>query len=426
VSRLSNLRTTLLADITPLKVSVDFRRIFFSQLVSQIGTQMTAVVIILQIFDISRSNFATGLVGAVAFVPMVVGGLYGGSIADARDRRAVAYWTTSALAGVSLIFAGIAYTDLRVLWPLYLLIVGQTWLSAIAQPTRMAIIPRLVGAELLPAANALAQISWNIGFTIGPVIGATIAKSYGFGWAYLVDAISFGGAVYAYWRLPPVPPDGAAGHKAGFKSVLEGLKFLKGRDNVSMTFYVDIVAMAFGMQRVLFASIPLAFYGLVVVGLGPVNVSLSGLLFTAPALGAVIGAVGSGWFSRVRRQGLAVVISILVWGGAICLFGLTHQWWLGLLFLAVAGAADMVSAVFRNTILQAATPDAMRGRLQGVLIAVVAGGPYVGDFRAGAIAEWFDVRLAVVSGGILCIVGVLALVAWRPGFLRYDAWHPVP
>ncbi|CAB4861717.1 unannotated protein [freshwater metagenome] len=426
MSRLSNLRTTLLADITPLKVSVDFRRIFFSQLVSQIGTQMTAVVIILQIFDISRSNFATGLVGAVAFVPMVVGGLYGGSIADARDRRAVAYWTTSALAGVSLIFAGIAYTDLRVLWPLYLLIVGQTWLSAIAQPTRMAIIPRLVGAELLPAANALAQISWNIGFTIGPVIGATIAKSYGFGWAYLVDAISFGGAVYAYWRLPPVPPDGAAGHKAGFKSVLEGLKFLKGRDNVSMTFYVDIVAMAFGMQRVLFASIPLAFYGLVVVGLGPVNVSLSGLLFTAPALGAVIGAVGSGWFSRVRRQGLAVVISILVWGGAICLFGLTHQWWLGLLFLAVAGAADMVSAVFRNTILQAATPDAMRGRLQGVLIAVVAGGPYVGDFRAGAIAEWFDVRLAVVSGGILCIVGVLALVAWRPGFLRYDAWHPVP
>ncbi len=426
MSRLSNLRTTLLADITPLKVSVDFRRIFFSQLVSQIGTQMTAVVIILQIFDISRSNFATGLVGAVAFVPMVVGGLYGGSIADARDRRAVAYWTTSALAGVSLIFAGIAYTDLRVLWPLYLLIVGQTWLSAIAQPTRMAIIPRLVGAELLPAANALAQISWNIGFTIGPVIGATIAKSYGFGWAYLVDAISFGGAVYAYWRLPPVPPDGAAGHKAGFKSVLEGLKFLKGRDNVSMTFYVDIVAMAFGMQRVLFASIPIAFYGLVVVGLGPVNVSLSGLLFTAPALGAVIGAVGSGWFSRVRRQGLAVVISILVWGGAICLFGLTHQWWLGLLFLAVAGAADMVSAVFRNTILQAATPDAMRGRLQGVLIAVVAGGPYVGDFRAGAIAEWFDVRLAVVSGGILCIVGVLALVAWRPGFLRYDAWHPVP
>ena len=426
MSRLSNLRTTLLADITPLKVSVDFRRIFFSQLVSQIGTQMTAVVIILQIFDISRSNFATGLVGAVAFVPMVVGGLYGGSIADARDRRAVAYWTTSALAGVSLIFAGIAYTDLRVLWPLYLLIVGQTWLSAIAQPTRMAIIPRLVGAELLPAANALAQISWNIGFTIGPVIGATIAKSYGFGWAYLVDAISFGGAVYAYGRLPPVPPDGAAGHKAGFKSVLEGLKFLKGRDNVSMTFYVDIVAMAFGMQRVLFASIPLAFYGLVVVGLGPVNVSLSGLLFTAPALGAVIGAVGSGWFSRVRRQGLEAVISILVWGGAICLFGLTHQWWLGLLFLAVAGAADMVSAVFRNTILQAATPDAMRGRLQGVLIAVVAGGPYVGDFRAGAIAEWFDVRLAVVSGGILCIVGVMALVAWRPGFLRYDAWHPVP
>ena len=290
----------------------------------------------------------------------------------------------------------------------------------------MAIIPRLVGAELLPAANALAQISWNIGFTLGPVIGATIAKSYGFGWAYLVDALSFAGAVYAYWRLPPVVPDADDDHKAGLASVLEGLRYLKGRKNLSMTFYVDIVAMVFGMQRVLFASIPLAFYGLAVVGFGPINVSLSGLLFAAPAVGAIVGAVASGWFTRIRRQGLAVVASIIVWGGAIALFGLTQQWWLGLIFLAIAGAADMVSAVFRNTMLQAATPDAMRGRLQGVLIAVVAGGPYLGDFRAGAIADWFDVRTAVVSGGILCIVGVVALMAWRPGFLRYDAWHPVP
>ena len=402
-SRLSRWRSTILADITPLKVSVDFRRIFFAQLVSQIGTQMTAVVLLLQIFDISQSNLATGLVGAVAFLPMVIGGLYGGSIADARDRRAVAYWTTTGLAGFSLVFAGMAYSDLRLLWPYYVLIAGQTWLSAIAQPTRMAIIPRLVGAELLPAANALAQISWNIGFTLGPVIGATIAKSYGFGWAYLVDALSFAGAVYAYWRLPPVVPDADDDHKAGLASVLEGLRYLKGRKNLSMTFYVDIVAMVFGMQRVLF-----------------------GLLFAAPAVGAIVGAVASGWFTRIRRQGLAVVASIIVWGGAIALFGLTQQWWLGLIFLAIAGAADMVSAVFRNTMLQAATPDAMRGRLQGVLIAVVAGGPYLGDFRAGAIADWFDVRTAVVSGGILCIVGVVALMAWRPGFLRYDAWHPVP
>jgi len=419
-------RAAVLADITPLKQSQDFRRIFFSQLVSQIGTQMTVVVLFLQIFAISQSNFATGLVGAVAFLPMVVGGLYGGSIADAHDRRFVAFWTTTALAGVSLVFAGLAVAELRVLWPYYVLIAGQAWLSAIAQPTRMAIIPRLVGKELLPAANALAQISWNVGFTLGPVLGATIAKSFGFGWAYVLDALTFVAAMYAYWRLPPVPPDGAADHKAGFASVLEGLRFLRGRKNVSMTFYVDIVAMVFGMQRVLFAAIPLAFYGLAVVAIGPVDVSLSGLLFAAPALGAVLGAIGSGWFSRVRRQGLAVVVAIMVWGGAIALFGLTRQWWLGLLFLAVAGAADMVSAVFRNTILQAATPDALRGRLQGVLIAVVVGGPYIGDFRTGTIATWFDERIAVVSGGLLVIVGVLALMAWRPSFLRYDAWNPVP
>lgn len=418
-------RDTMLADITPLRVSLDYRRLFFSQLISQIGTQITTTVIILQIFEISGSNLATGLIGAVSLLPQIVGGLYGGSIADAHDRRAVAYWTTAGLAGCSLLFAGIALADLRVLWPLYLLIVGQTYLSAIAQPTRMAIIPRLIDAELLPAANALAQISWNIGFTLGPVVGVVLAKAYGFQTAYLVDALSFAAAWYAYWRLPPVPPEGGQTRAAGFASVIEGLRFLRGRTNLSMTFYIDIVAMAFGMQRVLFAAAPVALYGLTTVGVGPARLPLSGLLFAAPAVGAVLGAVVSGWFTRVHRQGLAVAVSIVLWGLAVAMFGLTRQWWLGVLFLAAAGAADMVSAVFRNTILQAATPDALRGRLQGVLIAVVAGGPYIGDFRAGATATWLGLRPAIVSGGLLCIVGVVALMAWRPGFLRYDARRPV-
>jgi len=424
-SRGRRFRRTVLADITPLQQSRDFRRLFFSGLISIIGTQMTMIVLFLQIYAITQSNFAVGLASAFAFVPMVIGGLYGGSVADARDRRLLAFWSTAALTGVSLVFAGLAYAEVRTVWPLYLLFVFQSWFAAIAQPTRMAIIPRLIPPEQLPAANALAQIAQNLGFTLGPVIGASLAVRFGFGWAYLIDALSFVYALYAYWRLPSLPPDDAD-HRAGVKSVVEGLGYLKSRTNLAMTFYVDIVAMVFGMQRALFAAIPLAFYGAITTQVAWFNVGIAGLLAGAGAFGAVLGAVGSGWITRVRRQGLAVVLSIVAWGLAIAAFGLTGNLWIGLVFLAIAGAADMVSAVFRLTILQASTPDALRGRLQGVLIAVVVGGPLLGDLRAGAVADLVGLRFAVVSGGLLCIVGVAMLCLRYPGFVRYDSWNPVP
>jgi MFS family permease len=424
-SRLRRFRRTVLADITPLRQSADFRRLFFSGLISIIGTQMTMIVLFLQIYDITQSNFAVGLSSAFAFIPMVVGGLYGGSVADARDRRTVAFWSTAALTGVSLLFTGLAFAEVRIIWPLYLLFVVQSWFAAIAQPTRMAIIPRLISSDQLPAANALAQIAQNVGFTLGPVIGATLAVGVGFGWAYLVDALSFVYALYAYWRLPSIPPEDAE-HRAGVKSIVEGLSYLKSRKNLAMTFYVDIVAMVFGMQRALFAAIPLAFYGAITTQIAWFDVGIAGLLAGAGALGAVLGAIGSGWIPRIHRQGLAVVLSIVAWGLAITAFGLTRNLWLGLLFLAIAGAADMVSAVFRLTILQASTPDALRGRLQGVLIAVVVGGPLLGDLRAGAVADLVSLQFAIVSGGLLCIAGVGLLCLRFPGFLRYDARNPIP
>jgi MFS family permease len=279
-------------------------------------------------------------------------------------------------------------------------------------------IPQVVGTELLPAANALSQVSWNVGFTVGPVLGGLAVGFFGYQSAYWFDAISFFAVLYAYWRLPSMMPHGEMA-KAGLRSVLEGLRYLRGRSNLFMTFLVDIVAMVFGMSRALFPAVALAFYA--------GGSKTVGLLAAAPALGAIIGAVGSGWFARVRRQGLAVVVSIVVWGVAIAAFGLSSGMvWLGLLMLAVAGGADMVSAVFRNTILQTATPDELRGRLQGVLIAVVAGGPYIGDFRAGAAASAWGLRAAIVSGGVLVVVGVLALCARWPGFLKYDATSPTP
>jgi MFS family permease len=214
-----------------------------------------------------------------------------------------------------------------------------------------------------------------------------------------------------------MPPEGG-GSRAGVASVLEGLRFLGPRKNLLMTFLVDINAMVFGMPRALFPAIGATwFHG----GAGTV-----GLLAAAPSLGALIGAVTSGWAGRVRRQGLAVLVSVLVWGGSIALFGFSRVLWLSLLLLGIAGAADMVSAIFRNTILQVATPDALRGRLQGVFIVVVTGGPRIGDVEAGSVAAAFGTQLSVVSGGLACMAGVGALAALFPSFAKYDAKDPVP
>jgi MFS family permease len=416
--RIARLAGAVTMDATPLRVSPDYRRLWLGMLITQIGTQMTAVVVAIQVFDITDSTFAVGLLGAAALLPMIFGGLYGGSVADAGDRRTTALWTTTALAAVSAVLALHAALDGSAVWLLYLAVAAQAFLFGISQPTRMAMIPKIVGKELLPSANALSQVSWNVGFTLGPLAGGFVVAALDYEIAYAIDAVGFGAVFYAYYRLSPMLPDGET-RKAGLRSVLEGLKYLRGRSNLLMTFLVDIVAMVFGMQRALFPALAIVFY------LG--GASTVGLLAAAPAFGAILGALLSGWFGRVQRQGLAVVVAVLVWGGAMTAFGFTSgMLWLGLLMLALAGAADMVSAVFRNVILQTATPDALRGRLQGVLIAVVAGGPLLGDVRAGGVASIVDLQFAIVSGGILVIVGTLLLCLRYPGFLKYHSDNPQP
>jgi hypothetical protein len=239
----------------------------------------------------------------------------------------------------------------------------------------------------------------------------------GFAWTFAIDAMSFAAILYAIWRLPPMRPEGG-GSRAGFASVMEGLRFLGPRKNLLMTFLVDINAMLFGMPRALFPAMGLSwFHG----GSGTV-----GLLYAAVPTGAFLGAAVSGWAGRVRRQGLAVLVSVCAWGLSIAAFGLSRTLWLSLVLLAVAGAADMVSAIFRNTILQVATPDSMRGRLQGVFIVVVAGGPRLGDVESGSVAAAFGLTASVVTGGLACVAGVVLLAAAYPSFARYDARHPVP
>jgi len=295
---------------------------------------------------------------------------------------------------------------------LYLVVAVQSGLFAVNNPARAAAIPRLVGLELLPAANALQQITWGLAMTLGPLLGGLLVAWKGFGAAYAVDLLSFLAALWSVLLLPPIPPVGeGAGRRAGFASVVEGLQFLRTRKVVLMTFLVDLNAMIFGMPRALFPAVAGAFFG---GGAGTV-----GALSAAPAAGAFIGAIFSGGLGRVRRQGMAVLVSVMVWGLAIAAFGFSRVLWVGLVLLAVAGAADMVSAVFRTTILQTATPDALRGRLQGVFVVVVAGGPRLGDVESGAVASATNETISIVSGGLLCCVGVLLLAMLVPSFARY-------
>lgn len=404
------------ADVTPLRESPDYRRWWIGITVSFTGSQLTQFAVPYQVYKLTHSSLAVGLVGLVVLVPLVTMGLIGGAIADAMDRRKLTLITGTGLLLLATVLCLQAAVHLDRVWLLYAVAGVQGAFGAVDSSARGAILPRLVRSERLPAANALGQLGSNAGLSAGPLLGGVLIATVGFAWTYGLDAASFLAVIYAVWRLPAMPPEGG-GSRAGVASVLEGLRFLGPRKNLLMTFLVDINAMVFGLPRALFPAIgTMWFHG----GAGTV-----GLLAAAPYVGALTGAATSGWASRVHRQGLAVLVAVVVWGGSIAAFGFTRTLWLGLLLLAVAGAADMVSAIFRNTILQVTTPDALRGRLQGVFIVVVTGGPRLGDFEAGAVGNAFGAQVAVVSGGLACVAGVALLAAAFRSFATYDARAPV-
>jgi MFS family permease len=402
-------------DLTPLRVSRPYRRLLFGDAVSVIGTQVTTVAVPLQVYDLTRSAAAVGLVGLAGLVPLVVFGLYGGAIADAVDRRRLVLVTTTGQAGLAVVLVAQALLQLESTALLYAVIAVQAALFAVDSPARQAFVPRLLPVPLLPAANALRQVEFNLGVTIGPLLAGVLVARFGYGAAYGLDALSFVAALVAVAGLPSMPPAGG-GRRAGTASVLEGLAFLRTRQVLLMTFVVDLVAMVFAMPRALFPALAEQVYG--------GGAQTAGLLYSALAAGALLGALLSGWFGRVHRHGVAVLAAIAAWGVSITLFGLTDVLALGLLCLAAAGMSDMVSAVFRTAILQAAAPDEMRGRLGGVFIVVVAGGPRLGDARAGGAAALVGLQGAVVAGG-LAVVGVTAAVAVAASRFRgYDARQP--
>ncbi len=413
---LGDLLGAMVTDVTPIRDHPAFRRIWAGETISALGSQLTVTAIPLQVYAITHSSFAVGLTGLVALIPLVTFGLLGGAVADAVDRRRLVLGTSSALMIIPVILLVLARSHLTTVWPLYVVVGVQSAFIAVDQPTRRAMTRRLVPLEQLPAASALGQVGWNIAQTAGPLLAGVAIAASGYGLAYSLDAATFIAALYGVVRLPPMAPLGGQ-TRPTLRSVGDGFSFLARQPVVLMTFLVDIIAMIFGMPRALFPEIAHTQFG--------GGTQTAGLLYSAIAAGALLGAAMGGWFGRVRRQGVAVIGAIVIWGVAIAAFGLTHSLVVGLVLLATAGAADMVSAVFRTSILQTATPDDLQGRLQGVFIVVVAGGPRLGDLESGSVASLVSPTFSVVSGGLICVGGVLAATAAVPSFIRYDAHRAI-
>ena len=408
----------ILLDLTPLRRSRDYRALVAGLGVSVLGNQLTTVAVPFQVYAVTRSSLVVGLVSLAQLFPLIFGSLLGGSLVDAVDRRKIliVVETVGALCSGALALNA----DLGPqLWPLFLFPAVTAALSGIDSSARNAMLPGLVGMELLPASNAIFQSLFQTGAIVGPAVAGLLLAGAGVHLIYWIDAASFLIAMSAVLTMSPQPVPAAGplgpGHPAqparpGWRSTLEGLRFVRRSKPVQGAYLIDVNAMVFGMPRALFPALAATVFG--------GGATTVGLLYAAPGAGALIGALTSGWVGRVRRQGRAVVLAVLLWGASIAGFGLVRWLPLALLLLAVAGWADVVSAVFRNTIIQFAGPDGMRGRLMGVQMAVVAGGPRLGDLEAGAVATAFGDTVSVVSGGLACIAGAL-LLAWRlPEFTR--------
>ena len=442
----------LLLDLTPLRANPPFRRLWWGLGISNLGTQLTVVAVGLQVYSITGSTLAVGVLGLCALIPLVALGLYGGALVDAHDRRRVALGSSFGLWVISIALAVQGWLQVDSVTLLYVLVALQSAGFAINNPARSAIIPRLVDPQLLPAANVLQTIAWNIALTTGPLLGAFLVATWGYGEAYTIDALLFTATLWALWRLPSLPPvaptsngggepggehgpDQGATAPApprGVASVLEGLRYLATRPNVRMTFVVDLIAMILAMPRVLFPAVGVLFLG--------GGAATTGILSAAFAAGAVLAGLLSGGLVTIRWQGRVIGLSIVCFGLAVAGFGFVlvgvgpgspNGMLVGAVvgasvFLALAGASDAVSSVFRQTILQSATPDNMRGRLQGVFIVVVAGGPRLGDLVLGSGATWLGEDWAAVLGGLGCAALLVGVLAWQRRFLAYDARHPVP
>jgi MFS family permease len=415
----------LVADTRPLRNEY-FRRLWLANIVTVIGAQLTVVAVPAQIYADTGSTAYVGLTGVFGLVPLVVFGLYGGALADAFDRRTILQVTTTGLIVTSGLFWLQALLGNSDVWVLLGLFAVQQAFFAVNQPTRSAVLPKLMTSDLLPAANSLNMTIMQAGAIAGPLVAGLLIPVTGYTWLYFLDTVSLLATLWAVIGLPRLAVEGAVG-APGFAAVVDGFAYLRQQPVLLMSFVVDIIAMVFGMPRALFPEIAHVDFG------GPRGGGLVfALLFAAIPVGAVLGGVLSGWVSRVQRQGLAVIVCIVVWGLAITGFGIAvaiggslsgsasaAMLVVALVLLAVGGAADMASAAFRTSMLQSAADDSVRGRLQGVFTVVVAGGPRIADTLHGGVAAVAGAAATAAGGGVLVVVGVVVAALAVPSVVRY-------
>ncbi|MEV5895825.1 MFS transporter [Nonomuraea fuscirosea] len=400
-----------LVDTRPLGVPA-YRRIWMGQAVTHVGVGVTVVAVGQQVFELTHSSFYVGLIGIANLVPLVVFGLWGGAVADAVDRRKLLIVGSLIAWAATLLILAQAALGLDNIWVIFGAVALNSTGFAITGPTRGAIIPRILEPELVPAANALNSLVYSLGAVLGPMVGAVALANGKFAAAYTVDALLFTASLYAALKLPPLPPLGEV-TRPGARAVWDGLSFIVRSPVLLMSFVVDIIAMVFAMPRALFPELTAERFGGSMIALG--------WMTSAMAIGSVAGALFSGWVGRVKRQGVALSIVIAVWGLAVAAAGLAHELWLVVAFMAIGGVADVISSVWRQSILQLYAPDEMRGRLQGAFMVVVAGGPRLGELRAGAMATGIGLSGAWVGGGIACAVTVLIVGLSVTGFRNYRA-----
>ncbi len=408
-----------LMDLTPLRISGEYRSLFVGHSVSYFGDSIVAVVVPFQVFAITGSVFAVGILGLVQLVPVFVFPIVGGAAADAMDRRRLVIVTNVLLAGMSLLMALNASRSAPLLWPLYVFAFLSAGLYTFNRPAFDTWPARLLEPGLLPSSNALEAGFGTFASMVGPLVGGMLLATVGASTAFVFDACTFVVAIAMIARMRPSPP-ATDEDEVSWEAIKDGFRFLKGKRNVQSVFLADLNAMTFGW--------PMALMPAVALSLGGVDhqAQVLGFLFAAPAAGSFLTTILSGRAKNVRRQGRAILVANIVWGAAIAVFGLVHSVWAALLLLAVASAGDMVSGIYRSSILQAAVEDRYRGRLGGIAMATWATGPSLGEVESGIVATVTSVPISIVSGGLITIAGVAAIRWYAPGFWNYDAKDPVP
>ena len=397
-------------DVTPLRRHRDFRLLFIGRFVSFFGSMISTVALPYQVYQLTHNVLVVGLLGLVEFGPILIFAFVGGALADARDRRNMVLLSEAGLMLCSAVLVGNALLANPQVWLLFILTAAWSVLDAIQRPSLDAMLPRLVDREELTSAAALGGVRGTLGMILGPALGGVLIAAFGLPVTYGVNTATFVAGLVCLWLMRAVPPPVDAA-RPSIGRVVEGLRYARSRQELLGTYFVDMIAMFFGM--------PMALFPAIAQGLGGPKVL--GLLYAAPAVGSFVASATSGWTNRVHRHGLGVTFAAVAWGLAIVGFGFAASLTLALFFLALAGAADMISGIFRGVLWNQTIPDSLRGRLAAIEMISYSSGPALGNFEAGLVAAIFNVRVSVVSGGVLCVIGCALCAAALPLFRAYDA-----